>query len=118
MGPTLSDQVTWGRQNPPVFIPGNDTHFKFEAPFSRKIYAFEDAQLGSQYWEDIFRRFPDMTYWVPQFRKSFVVDFKEPGGHDGQKHSLLNMSPRVDRTTDNMVESPRDTDEEVISQCK
>ena len=32
---------------------------------------------GTRYWEEVFKRFPNMRYFVPKRRISMVVDFQE-----------------------------------------
>jgi hypothetical protein len=38
---------------------------------------FEDPEKGSRYWEDIFRKFPKMEYFVPKRRNTLTINFNE-----------------------------------------
>ena len=85
----INDQVSWSREDPPVFVWVDDHKFKFAVAHSRKIMSFEDPTFGSRYWEDIFKRFPDMTYWVPTYRMSLVVDFRDDSRMDSPSAAAL-----------------------------
>ncbi len=65
--------------HPTIYIWSQIDEYKFKisVALTRKLLSFEDQNCGSVYWEDIFKRFPDMKYWVPQRRQSLIVDFHD-----------------------------------------
>lgn len=71
----LTDQLSWDRTNPPSFIKVSDTKFKIS--HEKREFTLEDMENGTRYWEEVFKRFPNMRYFVPKRRISMVVDFQE-----------------------------------------
>lgn len=77
--------------------------------------AFEDVENGTKYWEDIFRRFPNMKYYVFKVQKSLNIDYHsfvdpkdaveyEDNGPPGQKmqKSAADLA-REERDRQNMM---------------
>jgi len=71
--------LSWGRDNPPTFVKLSDSKFKVMTGTneSMKELFFEDPEKGSRYWEDIFRKFPKMEYFVPKRRNTLTINFNE-----------------------------------------
>jgi hypothetical protein len=44
---------------------------------------------GSKYWEDIFKRFPNMKYYVHKAQKSLNIDFHDFAEVDNNKDAFV-----------------------------
>lgn len=86
-------QITWQRDNPPVF--GNISEIRFSITYLSKVLRFEDADNGSDYWEEIFKRFPTMTYYVPRRLSTLNIDFNDfdKSADRGDDDDINNMHP-------------------------
>jgi hypothetical protein len=50
---------------------------RFKVLYDRREVSFEDSQNGSKFWEDVFRRFPNMKYYAPKAQRSVAIDFQD-----------------------------------------
>lgn len=68
-------QISWAREDPPALIRINDIRFKIE--YVNKEFSFEDVEKGTSYWENVFKKFPNMKYFVPKRRNTLNIDYND-----------------------------------------